>query len=387
MRVRLEGRPSPRVPAGTLMAARSSRLTKIGVAAEVGVERDRIGLELGHRVDARHGRHREAVDLVEDRRGGALEVGQLVHGLEGADRGEALGAADDLERHRVERLGLAPRSAAWWPRSARPPTGPRRAAAPPHGSGSKSSSTSVGAQRPQPLEVGGIGGFGMRVAEELALRRASARRRGGLAAGRPASARQGARIGIARRRSRRRRPRPRAARSARRARRSRWCRACGRPAPCRYESSPSVGLSPTMPFIPAGNAARAGGVGAEREIDDAGRHGDVPSPSSSRRGSGRGAARCAARHRASARRRGRWRTGRGWSCRVTMAPAASSRCHDERRLSAVDMLKAGQAAVVVEPAASILSFTANTHAHRAACQPGPRGFQRRGLELAPRPRI
>ena len=52
-----------------------------------------------------------------------------------------------------------------------------------------------------------------------------------------------------------------------------------------------------------------------------------PSPSSSRRrcSAGRSTLR-ARRSAASACRPGRWRTGRGWSCRCTTAPASSSRC-------------------------------------------------------------
>ena len=41
------------------------------------------------------------------------------------------------------------------------------------------------------------------------------------------------------------------------------------------------------------------------------------------------AARCAARHRASARRQGRWRTGRGWSCRWGSRRPPRSRATDE----------------------------------------------------------
>ena len=64
-----------------------------------------------------------------------------------------------------------------------------------------------------------------------------------------------------------------------------------------------------------GHPARAGGVGAEREADEAARPRRRPSPTRTRRHDGRGRAGCAACRRATGCRPARWRTGRGWSCR------------------------------------------------------------------------
>ena len=85
------------------------------------------------------------------------------------------------------------------------------------------------------------------------------------------------------------------------------------------------GLQADDPVERRRNAARSRGVGAERERARAPRRPRSPSPSSIRRERDRPSARCAGRHRASGRRRGRWRTGRGWSCRRRSRPPASSR--------------------------------------------------------------
>ena len=104
------------------------------------------------------------------------------------------------------------------------------------------------------------------------------------------------------------------------------------------------------------HAARAGGVGAERERHVAARDRD-----------GRSRARAAAdalgvervrpRRTASACRRGRSRTGRGWSCRRRRRRPRSA-AHGGA-CGGGDVANAGHAAVVGRPATSMLSFTAN----------------------------
>ena len=126
----------------------------------------------------------------------------------------------------------------------------------------------------------------------------------------------------------RRRPRHRR-RCRRRPRRS---RACGRPAPRRVvETAPTDGLSPTMllrppargPSPPCRCRARSGTspratATAEPELEPPGTIVGIEW-------------RCAAPDRACARRRGRWRTGRGWSCRSRIAPAATQRARPRWR--------------------------------------------------------
>ena len=63
------------------------------------------------------------------------------------------------------------------------------------------------------------------------------------------------------------------------------------------------------------DAAGPGGVGAEREADDAGRDRAGRAGGRAARHVARRRTRCAARRTGCACRRGRWRTGRGWSCR------------------------------------------------------------------------
>ena len=91
-------------------------------------------------------------------------------------------------------------------------------------------------------------------------------------------------------------------------------------------STPGVGFAPTMPHKRRGHPAGAGGVGAERERHLAGGDRRPPSRSSSRPAISVGIERVAAARRSAATgcRRGRWRTGRGWSCPTKTAPAASS---------------------------------------------------------------
>ena len=83
----------------------------------------------------------------------------------------------------------------------------------------------------------------------------------------------------------------------------------------RGRNQPEARLQADDVVEPRGHAAGARRIGAERKRHEAGRHRRPPSPSSSRPGSAPDRWRCAARHRASARRRGRSRTDRGWSCR------------------------------------------------------------------------
>ena len=74
-------------------------------------------------------------------------------------------------------------------------------------------------------------------------------------------------------------------------------------------TSPNVGLSPTMPLEGGRHAARAGGVGAEREVGDPERDRDRRAGARAARRRGRAGARRAPRRTGSGCRRARWRTG------------------------------------------------------------------------------
>ena len=94
----------------------------------------------------------------------------------------------------------------------------------------------------------------------------------------------------------------------------------------RVLTRPGVGFRPTMLLKPAGHAAGAGGVGAERERHVAARDDDRRARARAAADAVGGEARCSAGRTASACRPGRSRTGRGWSCRRSTAPASISRC-------------------------------------------------------------
>ena len=157
------------------------------------------------------------------------------------------------------------------------------------------------------------------------------------------------------------------------------CPPTGRPAPRRASARcRRVGFRPDDVAEGRRHAAGPGGVGAQRERHDPGRHRARRAGRRSARHAQLDRTRCAACRTGSACPPGRWRTGRGWSCPAASRrhPAGAARparwCRRYRRTP-------GQAAVVGRPATSMLSFTANGTPQSgrplalrpAACAPAP----------------
>ena len=77
-------------------AAQIEEVHEVVVAPEIRVEADRIGGELGHRVNRAGGGSDERADGGEDGVGCATELGEAVGGAEAVDGGRGFAAEDDL---------------------------------------------------------------------------------------------------------------------------------------------------------------------------------------------------------------------------------------------------------------------------------------------------
>ena len=73
-------------------AAEIEQVDEVGVGAEPAVELDRIGEHLLDRVDGRHRRHQQRVDLAKDVVAHAAQLFELVERREGVDRARARAA-------------------------------------------------------------------------------------------------------------------------------------------------------------------------------------------------------------------------------------------------------------------------------------------------------
>ena len=85
--------------------AEIEQIDEVGVGPEVRVGLERIGLDLGAGIEARHRRNRHHVERAPGRLARAPQRRKPVSGFEGRDGVEIAGALDDLPRHRKQGVG------------------------------------------------------------------------------------------------------------------------------------------------------------------------------------------------------------------------------------------------------------------------------------------